>query len=143
MKDTPKALFLDIDGTLIWRDKGPFIQDIAQIQEARKQGHRIFLNTGRSWANIPPVFLHAPYVDGMITGSGAHVLLNGKTMYHTWIPEETLTQVCDLYTNNQKWCVFEGETDIYGINRYDPRFFIRPSEFLSSQHADRSGSSPQ
>jgi len=26
--------------------------------------------------------------------------------------------------NNKKWCVFEGEKDIYGINNFDPALFV-------------------
>ena len=113
---TTKAIFLDIDGTLLLHGKGPFTEDIEQLEEARKQGHCIFLNTGRSLANIPPRMLMASYIDGIIAGGGAHVIINGKTIYHKWIPEDVLALICDYYLRSGKWCILEGETNLYGIN---------------------------
>ncbi|GHT68272.1 haloacid dehalogenase [Spirochaetia bacterium] len=113
------ALFLDIDGTIVYKGQGPFAEDIETIELARQQGHRVFLNTGRSIANIPPEMQNAPWVDGIIAGGGAQIVLGGKTIYHTWVPEDVLSAACGLYLNNKKWIVFEGETDLYniGLNR--------------------------
>ncbi|MDR1399272.1 MAG: Cof-type HAD-IIB family hydrolase [Treponema sp.] len=119
--DTTKVIFLDIDGTLLLHGKGPFAEDIEQLEEARKQGHRIFLNTGRSLANIPPAMLTAPYIDGIVAGGGAHVIINGKTIYHKRIPEEVLALTCNYYLHSSKWCIFEGETNLYGINHETDR----------------------
>ena len=123
MRKEPKAIFLDIDGTLILNDEGPFDEDIEQIKIAKKYGHHFFLNTGRAFSNIPAILKDAAYIDGMIMGSGTHVQLKGKTLYHKWINEKILKSVCRYYLNNKKWCVFEGETDIYGINKFDPALF--------------------
>jgi Cof subfamily protein (haloacid dehalogenase superfamily) len=114
--DTTKAIFLDIDGTLLLYGKGPFAEDIEQLEEAHKQGHHVFLNTGRSLANIPPSMLTASYLDGIVAGGGAHVIIGGKTIHRKCIPEHLLTLVCDYYLRSGKWCVFEGETNIYDIN---------------------------
>jgi Cof subfamily protein (haloacid dehalogenase superfamily) len=124
MKIEPKAIFLDIDGTLIVNDEGPFDEDIEQIKIAKEYGHQFFLNTGRAFSNIPAVLKEATYIDGMIMGSGTHVRLKGKTIYHKWIHEKILLTVCRYYLNNRKWCVFEGEKDLYGINKFDPCLFV-------------------
>jgi Cof subfamily protein (haloacid dehalogenase superfamily) len=121
-----KAVFLDIDGTLIFCDKGPFAEDVEQIKAARQQGHRIFLNTGRSFANIPPVLREAPWVDGIACGGGAHIMLEGTTVYHKWAPEEVLCTVLAHYFENKKWCVFEGEKELYGVNQFNPSIFAVP-----------------
>jgi len=123
MKKEPKAIFLDIDGTLILYGEGPFDEDIEQIKIAKENGHLFFLNTGRAFSNIPAVLKKAAYIDGMIMGSGTHVRLKGKTIYYKWITEEILISICRYYLNNRKWCVFEGETDLYGINKFDPALF--------------------
>ncbi|GHV64848.1 haloacid dehalogenase [Spirochaetia bacterium] len=112
----PLALFLDIDGTLVNKRQGPFAEDIAAIELARQQGHKVFLNTGRSMANIPPEMQNAAWVDGIIAGGGAQVALGGKTIYHTWVPEGVLCAACGLYLTGDKWIVFEGETDLYNIH---------------------------
>lgn len=133
MAGAQKAVFLDIDGTLITRSEGPFDEDLREIEKARNRGHRIFLNTGRSFANIASVFRGAPWVDGIVAGAGTHVLLadkNGgfKTIYHTWIPQELLPLICELYLRIGKWCFFEGETELYEIIREQGNQMIRKED---------------
>jgi HAD superfamily hydrolase (TIGR01484 family) len=113
------AVFLDIDGTLIMGPRGPFDDDVAAIGRARRQGHRFFFNTGRSLAVIPPYLAAAPWIDGIIAGGGSHVLLRkgGRldTIYHVWVDEEDLRAVSAFYLAHPKWCIFEGETEVYAI----------------------------
>lgn len=115
----PKAVFLDIDGTLIMGPRGPFDDDLAAIGRARQQGHFVFLNTGRSLAVVPPALAAAPWVDGIVAGGGSHVLLvkGGRleTVYHVWVDEADLRAVSAFYLAHPKWCIFEGETEVYAI----------------------------
>ena len=47
-----KIIFIDVDGTLLdYENKWPKSADIA-IKEARKNGHRIYICTGRSKAEV-------------------------------------------------------------------------------------------
>jgi HAD superfamily hydrolase (TIGR01484 family) len=116
MTGTIKALFLDIDGTLISGGAGPFEDDIEQIEKARRRGHKVFLNTGRSLAFIPRMIREASFFDGIVAGGGAHVILEGETVYHKWIPPDLLSEVAGLYLANGKWCLLEGETENLIIN---------------------------
>ncbi|MDR1618351.1 MAG: Cof-type HAD-IIB family hydrolase [Treponema sp.] len=113
------AVFLDIDGTLIMGAEGPFDDDVAAIERARRQGHRIFFNTGRSLAVIPPYLMAAPWVDGIIAGGGSHVLLREgdrlDTIYHVQVDEDALCAIGAFYLAHPKWCIFEGETEVYAI----------------------------
>ena len=108
-----KAIFLDIDGTLIGKGDTPSKYDVEQLVKARERGHMIFLNTGRSYAFIQESLRTAPYIDGIIAGGGAHILLNGKTIYHKTISEDILCEVSALYLRLGKWCQFEGEKENY------------------------------
>lgn len=78
-----KVLFFDIDGTLI--DVGNGITDIPegakrQMRKLQKQGHLLFIATGRPYAFISEVINDFGF-DGMVLSNGAHVELNGKTIY--------------------------------------------------------------
>jgi HAD superfamily hydrolase (TIGR01484 family) len=133
MEQASQAIFLDIDETLISGESGPFEDDIREIEGARKRGHRVFLNTGRSFANIPRQVRGAPWVDGIVAGGGGHVLLAGgdgdfRTIYHKWIPEALLLEICGLYLRIGKWCFFEGETELYEIGRDRGNRMIRNSD---------------
>ena len=125
-----KAIFLDIDGTLIAGDRGPFKDDLEAMEEAAGKGHFLFLNTGRSFANIPAAMLELSAVKGIAAGGGAHVLLAGtsgrnlhkaihpryKTIYHRWFPEKLLVKIFTWYGNQSRCCILEGEQGFYIIN---------------------------
>jgi Cof subfamily protein (haloacid dehalogenase superfamily) len=135
MAGTTKAVFLDIDGTLLTSQAGPFAEDIEGMEAARRGGHRVFLSTGRSLAVIPPELREAPYIDGIIAGAGAHVILQGRTIYHTWIPEEILCAVCALYLSNGKDCAFEGETELYEIG-WKAKHNVKNFQFRTIRESD-------
>lgn len=113
-----RAIFLDIDGTLIDGTDGPFPDDVALLEAAREAGHKIFLSTGRSLAALPPQLKNPRWVDGVIAGCGATVSLYGSIIYRKFVPPELLPEICKLYFKNGKWCVFEGETGVFALGRY-------------------------
>ena len=126
--DKRKAVFLDIDGTIITRGKGPFSEDTEAMEESTKKGHLLFLNTGRSFANIPQVLLDFSFLKGIAAGGGAHVLLADpppahsryQTIHHKWIPEHVLAEIFAWYGKHSDYCILEGERDCYIINPSSP-----------------------
>jgi hydroxymethylpyrimidine pyrophosphatase-like HAD family hydrolase len=116
MDTAQKAIFLDIDETLITKQQGPFPEDLGPIEEAHRRGHKIFLSTGRSLGHIPQVLREAPWLDGIVAGAGAQVIVGDKILYHKWVPTEILPPICAFYFTQDKYCVFEGVEGVYGIN---------------------------
>ena len=50
------ALFFDIDGTLISELTGDIPESAREaLHSAKANGHKIFINTGRTLCSIPPV----------------------------------------------------------------------------------------
>jgi hydroxymethylpyrimidine pyrophosphatase-like HAD family hydrolase len=115
----PTAVFLDIDGTIITSESGPFPDDIQGIETARLAGHRFFICTGRGFAHIPAELREASWVDGIVAGGGVHVILDGKTLYHKSAPVRALCEISALFLANGKRCTFQGEKATYCINRSD------------------------
>jgi len=119
--DRRKAVFLDIDGTLITRSRTPYNEDKEAMEEAAEKGHLLFLNTGRSFGNIPQALLEFSFLRGIAAGGGAHVLMAGpgpcyETIYHQWIPDDVLEKVIARYVKQSFYCTFEGEQECYTIN---------------------------
>ena len=121
--DRKKAVFLDIDGTLILRGGGPFKEDKEAMEEAAAKGHLLFLNTGRSFANIPQILLEFSFLKGIAAGGGTHVLLSSpnavlrhETIYHKWVTDDMLAKIVAWFTKQSRYCVLEGERDCYIIN---------------------------
>jgi Cof subfamily protein (haloacid dehalogenase superfamily) len=121
MEQKRKAVFLDIDGTLVPLGGDEVnAEDIAQIEQAHHEGHLFFLSTARSLANIPAVFTQASWLDGIVAAAGTHILLKNTageftTIYRKQIPEKQLSAICELYIRIGKWCLFEGESALYAL----------------------------
>ena len=122
--DRKKAVFLDIDGTLFIRGQGPFKDDLDAMKKAALKGHYLFLNTGRSYANIHKVLLELGLFKGIVAGCGAHILFalpgdgrSYETFYDKWISEKNVRKLIGWYKKQAKCCILEGHLDCYVVNR--------------------------
>ncbi len=102
-----KALFFDVDGTLvdIKNHKVPESAMIA-IREARQNGNKIFIATGRSHTFLDLDGLPKELIDGYVTLNGAVCLAEGKEISMTKIPAETVKALADI-------CIREGFTCLF------------------------------
>lgn len=77
-----KALFFDIDGTLI-DDRTKKIPESAvkAIEAARMAGHLVFINTGRARCILDDIEGCVP-VDGYLCGCGTYIEIDGKAVLH-------------------------------------------------------------
>ncbi|MBQ4252973.1 MAG: HAD hydrolase family protein, partial [Erysipelotrichaceae bacterium] len=64
-----KTLFIDVDGTLVGYSNGIPASAVKAIRAARINGHRVYICTGRSEAEVYPD-IWAIGLDGMIGGNG-------------------------------------------------------------------------
>ena len=89
-----KIIFLDVDGTIV--DYDNHIPDSAKIaiQQSRKNGHLVFLCTGRSKAEMSNEILDIGF-DGIIGGNGSYIEYKNQVLMHQLILYETAKQVVD------------------------------------------------
>ena len=96
----PSIVLLDIDGTLVnYRTELP-VSAAAAVGEARARGHRIYLCTGRSRAEIYP-YLWELGTDGLIGGNGSYVEAAGEVVFHQVLDARVADRIVD-------WLVAEG-----------------------------------
>lgn len=90
-----KALFFDIDGTLV-NFQGE-MQDSTRhaLDQVQKNGHKIILCSGRSLCQIYE-WLRSMGFDGIIGASGAYVECDGQVIYEHHMEKETLMAVHEL-----------------------------------------------
>ncbi|MDO4467690.1 MAG: HAD family hydrolase [Bacillota bacterium] len=90
----PHAIFLEIDGTLVFQ--GQISKKVQEaISMARKNGHYVFLCTGRTKLgsqNIPSIEL-----DGAVMSAGGYVEVQGNVIHHSWMREKLLQQAMDVF----------------------------------------------
>lgn len=90
-----KLIFLDIDGTLTL--PGTLVPpESAQraVREARANGHKVFICTGRNWSMMEPVLVYG--FDGAIASAGGYVLCDGQVLYDHPMPHETRDRVIEV-----------------------------------------------
>lgn len=90
-----KVLFFDIDGTLFSEVTRQVPENTKQaLKIAREKGHLVFVNTGRSYAELGPIKEELD-VDGWVCGCGTYVEANGVVLYHHPIPAEQAEKIKD------------------------------------------------
>lgn len=89
-----RILFLDVDGTLVdYHNRLPD-SAVAAIRAARDAGHRVYLCTGRSRAEMPG-FLWDIGVDGMVGGNGSYVEDAGEVVLHQTLTDPQCRAIVD------------------------------------------------
>lgn len=92
-----KVVFLDVDGTLVdYHNRIPN-SAITAIRQARKNGHKIFICTGRSRAEVQPDIWDIG-IDGMIGGNGSFIENNGEVIMHQLISKKESKHIVDWLT---------------------------------------------
>ncbi len=90
-----KALFFDIDGTLV-NQKGEFSASARRaLKQAKDKGHKLLLSTGRNFAQIHPQLIDFGF-DGYVCAAGAYVKCDGRLIYHKTMREEELKPLTDF-----------------------------------------------
>ena len=94
-----KALFFDIDGTLIDGLRG--IHEIpatvvAQLERLHDAGHKLIICSGRPWAMIDSS-LRLPLFDAYVMCNGGHVKADGKTLHADLMNQALVRSYVELF----------------------------------------------
>ncbi|MGL4875807.1 MAG: HAD family hydrolase [Clostridium sp.] len=94
-----KAIFLDIDGTLLDCLNGiTEITDTVKtvIKGIQEKGDYVFIATGRPYAFLSKSILDFGF-DGFVLANGAHVIVNGQTVYSDYIKKDNLQAMISIF----------------------------------------------
>jgi Cof subfamily protein (haloacid dehalogenase superfamily) len=113
---TRKAVFLDVDGTLI-DDYGQVPESAARaVREARTNGHLVFLCTGRSMVELTPGVLEVGF-DGFVVASGAYVQVGSDVLLHTTLTQAAIHHVADYFDANGGGYYFQSHDRVYASTK--------------------------
>lgn len=88
-----KIIFADIDGTLFDHETGKIPASACEaLRQARENGHRIFLCTGRPLPDITGDLRQLP-LSGMVLACGAHIIAEGETIFEQNFPTGDLKRL--------------------------------------------------
>lgn len=91
-----RAVFVDVDGTLVGHDGVAPDSAVDAIRAARAAGHLVFVCTGRSRAEMWPDLLDIGF-DGVVGASGAFAEVGGEIIVHRGIPDADLRRALDHF----------------------------------------------
>lgn len=114
-ESAPHAIFLDIDGTLLWGGHLPE-ENVTAIRDAQSRGHKVLLNTGRAYSFIPWDRFGDIKFDGVCAGCGSYVMIDGKVHRSVEVDRDFVKDTVAFYQKNGKSVFFEGETACFWVN---------------------------
>lgn len=89
-----KVIFLDVDGTLVDYDNRIPVSAVKAIRQARDNGHKVYVSTGRSRAEMQ-LEIWDIGIDGMIGGNGSYVEDQEEVIMHQLISKEESKHIVD------------------------------------------------
>lgn len=116
-----KAVFFDIDGTLIniHRQQTKISKPVKEaIRALRKAGHHTFIASGRPWAYLSKELADPELFDGHVLLNGAVVLLNQKVIFRKDLPTDTVKKIISLSEANHVEYILESEPFVYLKKEY-------------------------
>lgn len=115
-----KIIFLDVDGTLVdYENKLPK-SAVEAVKKARENGHRVYICTGRSRAEVPHEIWNIG-LDGMIGGNGSYVEDNGHVVMHQKITAEQCKRAVDWFHEHGLEFYLESNNGLFASENFEVR----------------------
>ena len=123
-----KIIFVDVDGTLLDYENRLPESALAAIRQARKNGHRVYISTGRSKAEIYP-YLWDIGLDGMIGGNGSYVEEHGNVVMHQRISLEQCKRIVDWLHSRGLEFYLESNNGLFASERFEEKAVTAVREY--------------
>lgn len=112
LKPKTKYIFIDIDHTLLSHKKGVLKSSLKAIDLARKNGHKVFISSGRVGSAVDECLKFYPF-DGFLFGCGAYIEVDGEVIYENILPQEEVARVHKALEEADTGYVLEGKEYSY------------------------------
>lgn len=96
-----RLIAMDLDGTLLTRSKIITPRAVDALNECRRRGMKLCFATGRSYQHCEP-YLEQIQPDAAALNYGAHLMLNGKTIYRRHMSPETANRLLRAAASAEK-----------------------------------------
>lgn len=108
---SPRAVFVDIDGTLC--DSRQRIPDSAleALDQVRARGHRLFACTGRSAPEVYPRFWEVGF-EGLVGGAGGYASVGNSVLVDERMPREHVDALTALWEELDAFYIWQGPDQV-------------------------------
>lgn len=115
-----KILFIDVDGTLVDYNNVLPQSAVLAIRKARTNGHRVYICTGRSEAEIPD-YIRDIGLDGIIGGNGCYIKSDDEVIFHQQITQPQAKHIVDWLTEKKLEFYLESNSGLYASMNFEKR----------------------
>ena len=129
----PKIIFIDVDGTLLTYENILPNSAVEAIRTARKNGHKVYISTGRSRAEVYD-YIWDIGLDGMIGGNGSYVESDGKVIMHQVISLDDAKHIVDWLHEKNLEFYLESNAGLFASENFETR-----GEPVMQEYAYRKG----
>lgn len=113
-----KALFFDIDGTLLSEVTGEVPSSaVNALERALACGHLTFINTGRTWCALPAEFKRMEF-SGYVCGCGTYIQFGDEILLKRSIPVRRGEEIVKVLRENWADMILEGTDDCFLPERH-------------------------
>ena len=104
---SPRAVFVDVDGTLC--DSRQRVPDSAlrALAQARERGHRLFVCTGRSVPEVYPRFVDLGF-EGIVGWAGGYAAVGNEVLLDERMPREHVDVLTALWEDLDAFFIWQG-----------------------------------
>ncbi len=108
-----KAIFFDIDGTLVSFKTHKIPQStIDAITEVKAKGHKVFISTGRPKMIINNLSNLEHLFDGFVTMNGGYCFVKDQVIFKSIIPKQDVQNIAKYCKENNFATIFVSEHEI-------------------------------
>ena len=127
-----KLIFLDIDGTLVSPGENtPPESALKAMKAAQKNGHKVFICTGRNPAMTTPLYQYG--FDGAINSAGGYITCGDKVIFDKPMSAEELDFVMNAMKSRAIFCIMEAKDASFGDQRADRILSMKMPSKLNSE----------
>lgn len=113
-----KIIFLDVDGTLVDYENRLPESAVKAIRKARENGHRVYISTGRSKAEVYQNIWDIG-LDGMIGGNGSYVEDHNHVVMHQLIKKEQCIKIVDWLHERRLEFYLESNNGLFASEHFE------------------------
>ena len=113
-----RIILLDVDGTLVDYENNLPGSAVEAIRKARANGHKVYICTGRSKAEVYPPLWEIG-LDGMIGGNGSYVESDGEVVIHQTLTLEQCTRAVDWLNSRGLAFYLESNSGLYASEGFE------------------------
>jgi len=132
-----KIILIDVDGTLVDYEGRLPESATEAIRRARKNGHKVYICTGRSEAEVYD-YIWDIGLDGMIGGNGSYVKDGDKVIMHQKISAEETRHIVDWLHSRGLEFYLECNSGLYGSENFEEAALVTIQEYSNRKGRDGS-----